>query len=98
MSANLAGRVHSLESRVETLEADLRANTEALVANTALTKQVHANTVTLVNLAQSAEVLIRMGKKFAIFMKYVGFAFGGVGAIATGVGAVYALGHVAGLW
>ena len=91
MPETLATRVHSLENRVSTLERDLLANTKELHANTVLTQKVYTNTVTLVELAQSAAVLIRVGKKCAIFLKYAGFAAGGVGAI-------FALGKAVGIW
>lgn len=89
--AALAVRVSGLEGRVAVVEQSLTDNTTELRANTALTKQVHSNTETLVELAQSAAVIGKIAKKTSIGLKYLGFGAGGIAA-------VMALGKAGGWW
>jgi hypothetical protein len=49
----LSLRVAGLESRMEVVEKGMRDNARELLANTALTKQVHQNTETMVEAMQS---------------------------------------------
>ncbi len=91
----LALRVTGLESRVEVVERDLKANTLELSANTALTKQVHSmgesiktDTAELIEFAKDAAVFTKWGKRLA----------GALVVLIPIVSGGYGLGHFMGIW
>lgn len=81
----IALRVAALETRMEVVEKGMRDNARELLANTALTKQVHQNTEAMVEAMQSLaglwEWLGRWGKRIAIFSKYAAYVVGFVASI-----------------
>lgn len=76
--AALGDRVKGVEGWCERMDFELRANT-------VLTKQIHANTEEMVDLFKSSkemfEFLAKWGKRFAVFVKYVGYVAGGITAV-----------------
>lgn len=72
--SSLALRVAGLESRMEVMEKNQAANARELLANTALTRQVHTNTEAIVDAVQSLaglwEWCTKWGRRLSIFAKY----------------------------
>lgn len=83
----IALRVAALETRMEVVEKGMRDNARELLANTALTKQVHKNTEAIVEAVESLAAMwefgTRWGKRIAIFSKYATFVVGLIVAVMT---------------
>lgn len=90
----LAVRVAGLEARIEVVEKDMKANARELLANTALTRQVHEKaeriekgTADIVEAVAALGALwnfsSKWGRRIAIFSKYAAYVVGLGVAILT---------------